>query len=114
MACSLFMDVHVPAAVTHQLRRRGVDVLTAQDDGAERTPDAELLERSTGLGRVMVTQDIRFRALAEDWQRAGRRFAGLAFGHQELTIGRMVKDLELISKCVSPGDVANQVIHLPI
>ena len=27
------MDVHVPQAITHQLRRRGVQVLTAQEDG---------------------------------------------------------------------------------
>ncbi len=30
MAVALYMDVHVHAAVTEQLRRRGVDVLTAQ------------------------------------------------------------------------------------
>lgn len=108
------MDVHVPAAVTHQLRRRGVLVLTAQDEGAERTPDAGLLEHSTALGRVKVTQDIRFRVRAEDCQRTGQPFAGLIYGHQDLTIGRMVKDLELISKCLSPEQVANQVVHLPL
>ena len=30
MAISLYMDVHIPQAITDQLRRRGVDVLTAQ------------------------------------------------------------------------------------
>jgi len=29
MSVSFYMDVHVPRAVTNQLRRRGVDVLTA-------------------------------------------------------------------------------------
>ena len=28
----LYLDVHVPAAIAAELRRRGVDVLTAQED----------------------------------------------------------------------------------
>jgi hypothetical protein len=36
------MDVHVPAAITHGLRRREVDVLTAQTDNARRLPDDAL------------------------------------------------------------------------
>jgi len=34
MAVGLYMDVHVRRAVTVGLRLRGVDVLTAQEDGA--------------------------------------------------------------------------------
>jgi hypothetical protein len=30
------MDVHVPLPITRGLRRRGVDVLTAQDDNTQR------------------------------------------------------------------------------
>jgi hypothetical protein len=33
MAVPLYMDVRVPQAITDQLRRRGVDVLTAIEDG---------------------------------------------------------------------------------
>src|SRR5438128_2547694 len=58
MATPLYMDVHVPKAVTNQLRRRGVDVLTAQEDHAQRLDDGQLLERSTELRRLLVTQDI--------------------------------------------------------
>lgn len=114
MALALFMDVHVPAALTYQLRRRGVDVLTAQEDNASRRPDAELLNRATELGRLMVTQDIRFRVLAEEWQGRQQPFAGLVYGHQTLTIGQLVTDLDLIANCLSTEDVAHQVIHLPL
>ncbi len=114
MALPLYMDVHVPAAVTFQLRRRGVDALTAQDDNASRRLDAELLTRATELGRLMVTQDIRFRVLAEEWQGRQQTFAGLVYGHQTLTIGQLVKDLNLIVNCLSAEDVAHQVIHLPL
>ena len=34
MSVELYMDVHVRRVVTDGLRSRGVDVLTAQEDGA--------------------------------------------------------------------------------
>ena len=82
MAVNLYMDVHVPRPITDQLRIRDVDVLTAQEDKAEHLPDGELLERASFLDRVIFTQDIRFKAMAESWQRDGRQFGGLIFGHQ--------------------------------
>src|SRR5258708_35862521 len=115
MSVALYMDVHVHAAVTEQLRRRGVDVVTAQDDGAIHLPDDQLLERSMTLGRVLFTHDIRFKVLAENWQRQGKPFAGLVWGHpMRLTIGRMVIDLELIAKASDPGDWQNVVDQLPL
>jgi hypothetical protein len=115
MAVALYMDVHVHLAVTEQLRRRGIDVLTAQEDGSTLLTDAELLARSTSLGRVLVTYDIRFKALAEDWQRQGTLFAGLVWGHpMRLTIGQIVLDLELISKTTEPADWINVVERLPL
>jgi hypothetical protein len=108
------MDVHIPQAITDQLRARGVDVLTAIEDGADQLPDDELLERARSVGRPLFTHDIRFKALAEDWQRQGRPFAGLMFGHQRGgTIGQYVRDLELIAKGSEPIDWLNTVEYLP-
>ncbi len=115
MPVSFYMDVHVPQPITEQLRLRGVDVLTAIEDGARELDDAGLLERARELGRVVFTQDIGFRALAEDWQREGRPFAGLLFGRQMgVTIGQFVKDLELIARASEPEEWANTVEYLPL
>lgn len=114
MAVSLYMDVHVPYAITAQLCNRGVDVLTAQEDGRDETDDDDLLERAAALSRVIFTQDIRFRVMAEDWQRTGRAFAGLLFGPQlGGTIGQYVADLELIAKLSEPREWQNVVEFLP-
>jgi Domain of unknown function (DUF5615) len=100
--------------ITEQLRRRGVDVLTAQEDGTLTLPDDQLLERSAQLGRVLFTQDIRFRALAEEWQRQGKPFSGLIFGHQlGGTIGQFVKDLEFIAQASELEDWLNMVEYIP-
>jgi hypothetical protein len=109
------MDVHVPQAITDQLRRRGVDVLTAIEDGAGELPDDELLERVRLLERVLFTQDIRFKAMAQSWQHQSKPFAGLIFGHQlGGTIGQYVKDLELIAQASEPDEWLNTVQYLPL
>jgi hypothetical protein len=114
MAVRLYLDVHVDKAIHDQLRLRGVDVLRAQDDDAAEKPDNELLQRATELGRLIFTHDIRFKALAEEWQRAGKQFAGLLFGNQlGVTVGTYVKDLELIAKVTDPTEWVSVVQHLP-
>jgi len=114
VAIALYMDVHVPQAITEQLRRRGIDILTAFDDETQELPDDQLLIRVTQLNRVLFTQDIRFRVLAETWQIEGKQFSGLIFGHQlGGTIGQFVKDLELIAKASEPDEWMNTVEYIP-
>src|ERR1700738_1257424 len=105
MPVSLSFDVHGPQSITDQRRRRNVDVLTAVEDGWAEKTDQELLDHARDLGRLLFTQDIRFKAFAEDSHREGRPFAGLVFGHQlGGTIGQYVKDLELIAKASDPAE----------
>ena len=114
MAIAFYMDVHIPQAITVQLRRRKVDVLTAFEDDTQKLPDSELLTRVTELNRVLFTQDIRFRVLAQTWQQEGKIFSGLIFGHQlDGTIGQFVKDLEFIAKASDLEDWVNVVEYIP-
>lgn len=114
MAVGLYMDVHVPRPISRQLRLRGVDVLTAQEDGRDTAPDEEILARATELGRLVFTQDALFRVRAEDWQRAGRPFLGLLFGPQlGATIGQYVEDLELIALVSELDEWSSLVQFLP-
>lgn len=48
------MDHHVPRAITNGLRLRGVDVITAAEDGAGELGDPVLLKRATELERGVV------------------------------------------------------------
>ncbi len=57
MSIGLYMDVHVPAPITRALLRRGVDVQTAQAEGATELPDDRLLDRATTLNRALFTRD---------------------------------------------------------
>jgi hypothetical protein len=75
------MDVHVPYAITTGLRLRGIDVLTSQEDHTTQLSDPDLLERASGLGRALFTQDRDFLRIASEWQQTGRSFAGIVYGH---------------------------------
>ena len=79
-----YMDVHVPRAITRELRLRGVPVFTAQDENTDELPDENVLEAATHLQCAVLTSDIGFREMAEEWQRTGRYFSGLFITRQLL------------------------------
>lgn len=109
------MDVHVRRAVTTGLRLRGVDVLTAQQDGHGRSPDSDLLDRATELGRILFSQDDDLLREAAERQANGQPFAGVVYAHQlKVSIGQCIADLELIAKVGEPEDFANRVEYLPV
>lgn len=109
------MDVHVRRAVTDGLRLRGIDVLTAQGDGATLLEDSDLLNRSTSLDRVLFTQDEDLLREAKRRQQAGEHFASVVYAHQlNITIAECIGDLEIIAKATGPDDWHDQIMFLPL
>jgi Domain of unknown function (DUF5615) len=108
------MDQHVPSAITAGLRQRGVDILTADEDGTAALDDDLLLDRATLLGRVLFSQDEDLLVIAHQRQQTGREFAGVVYAHQlAISVGQAVRDLELIAKALDPDDMRNRVEYLP-
>jgi len=115
VSIALYMDEHVHRAITTGLRLRGVDVLTAQEDGRRNTPDSVLLDRATELQRVLFSQDEDLLVEAKRRQTEGIPFGGVIYAHQlRATIGTCVRDLELIAKLAEPEDLLNRVEFLPL
>ena len=109
------MDVHVPAAITHGLRERGVDVLSAQEDGSAELEDADLLDRATAIGRALFSQDSDLLAEADRRQRSDIPFAGVIYAPQQaLSIRRFIEELETMAKAGEPDDTVNRVTYLPL
>jgi len=108
------MDHHVKSAVTRGLRTRGIDVVTAAEDGTEAMSDPKLLDRAIALYRVIFSQDEDFLAEAVRRQRAGEPFAGVIYAHQRnITIRQCIDDLQLIAEIMEPADMANWIEYLP-
>ena len=114
MPVSLFMDHNVRRPITAGLQLRGVDVLTALQDGSEELEDPELLDRATALGRVLYSEDTDFLGEGARRQREGIDFAGMVYGHQSLRVRVCIDDLELIAKASEPEDLRGQVLYLPL
>ena len=115
MSIRLYVDVQVRRAITEGLRLRGVDVLTAQEDGAREFDDPDLLDRATALGRVLFTQDDDLLREANRRQQTGEAFAGVLYAHQlNVTIGQCITDLELIAQASEPAEWINRTEYLPL
>jgi predicted nuclease of predicted toxin-antitoxin system len=115
MSVRLYLDEHVNGAVKDGLRRDGIDVLTAQEDGRTGYPDPELLLRATELGRVLVTFDQDYLALAARSQRSGERFCGVIFEHlEDVVVGKLIDDLKCVAYCLEQSEMENQIFYLPL
>lgn len=115
MTVAFYMDVHVRRAISDGLRRAGVDVLTAQDDGCATLSDPELLDRATEIGRVLFSQDDDLLREATERQASKRSFAGVVYAHQlRITVGQAIRDLQLIAEVYESGDIADRIEFLPL
>ncbi len=115
MAVRLYMDQHVPGPITKSLRLRGVDVITAYEDGASELEDSALLDRTTELGRVLFTQDNDFLAEGTYRQRNEIPFAGVIYAHQrDVPMGVCIEDLAIITQVENPEDLMNNVLFIPL
>lgn len=109
------MDVHVPRSIVTALRRRGVDVLTAQEDGSARIDDPALMDRATELNKVLFSQDDDLLQEAARRQTERINFSGLIYTHQlRLSISECVEDLALLAQALDPPEMHNRVEFLPL
>ncbi len=111
----LYADECAHGAVIEALRRRGVDVLTAQEDGREGEPDPSVLDRAGELGRVLFTQDDDLLAEATARQRMGVPFCGVIYARQRyVPIRSCIEDLEVIAGACEPEEFRDRVEFLPL
>lgn len=115
MPLRLLMDVHVRSQVTDGLRERGIDVLTAQEDGADLLPDNLLLDRAGELGRVLISQDKDLLVETARRLRNGIPFPGIIFARQTRISDRQaIQDLELICGVYEPAEFRDRVEYIPL
>jgi predicted nuclease of predicted toxin-antitoxin system len=108
-AIRFYADQHYPAPVTAGLRRRGIDVLTAQDAGRCGADDPDQLAFAAGLGRVFLTFDSDFLAIHQ----SGVTHAGIVWcPATKYSIGELIRMLVLLHAIVAAGEMANHVEYL--
>jgi hypothetical protein len=107
-----YADEHVHQGITAGLRLRGMDVVTAQERGQRNTDDEILLATATGEGRLMLTNDVDFLRLHNEWMTAGKTHAGIVFWPQRFPIGEAIRRIRLYATPTDAADAANTVRYL--
>lgn len=109
------MDVHVPRAITAGLRARGIEVITAQEDGSATLPDPELLDRAGALSAVLFSRNDDLLTEAAARQRRGEDFTTVVYAHQlGLGIGECIEDFSLVAEVSQPDEWRQRIVFLPL
>jgi len=104
-----FLDEHVAEPVAVGLRGRGLDVLTVRESGRKGQSDDLQLAFAHDAGRMIVTQDADYLALANE----GRLHAGIAFiPSGRIPIGSLIRALATLHQEQSADQVRGMVIYL--
>ncbi len=104
-----YADQHFPQPVVEGLRRRGIDVLTAQDASRCGHSDSDQLAFATANDRVILSFDTDFLAL----HHAGTAHAGIAWcPATKYSIGELIQMLVLLHAVVSFDEMREHVEHL--
>ena len=115
MTVRYYFDHHIHNAIVAALQSAGVDCLTAEDDGRAAERDPKLLDRSTALGRVLVSNDSDFFEIAKERWATGRTFAGIIRLKQDLmTIGEAIEELHLIAVATEAEEWVDRLMFLPM
>ncbi len=103
-------DEHVHAATIAGLRRRGMDVVTAQERGLCGVDDEILLALASSEGRLVLTYDTDFLRIHAQWLISGKSHAGIVFWRgNERPIGGAIRVIIHYAIHTSPMDAANVV-----
>jgi hypothetical protein len=102
------MDEHVSPAVSAALRRRGVDVLTAQQANMLGAPDDLHLTLAVRESRTVFTHDADFLRL----HAAEHPHRGIVYAPQRTAPGTVVRGLMIVYEVLRPEDMVNHVEFL--
>lgn len=105
-----YADENVANAVVQALRKRGMDVVTVSDRVRRGTDDASLLAESLADGRLLLTNDQDFLALAADAAVQQAVFAPIFYWpQQKRRVGDLVNRIIQEASQVSYSDACSRV-----
>lgn len=109
----LYLDENVDRRVADGLRRRGVEALTAVEEGTLGSSDQRQLAHAAARGAALVTHDHHFLALAAAMARGGQSHAGIIFIElRRLGIGECIRRLALCVDLLDAESMRDRVEFL--
>lgn len=104
------------ADLIHALRIRGVDLVTALEQGMIRRDDADHLELATAQGRVLYSFNVRdFQRLHTEYLKHDKHHAGIILAQQQrYNIGEQMRRLLRIIARLSAEEMADSLLFLSV
>jgi hypothetical protein len=111
----LYADANIHGPVIDGLIRRGWDLVRAVDAYPEGTDDDIHFERAATEGRVLVSNDMDMKNLAEKWFEERRHFTGLIWWpkehHRHMRVGDFLAAFEELAEKDDPFQ-AYPIVHI--
>jgi predicted nuclease of predicted toxin-antitoxin system len=107
-----YADENLKQGVIEGLRRRGMDLVTAEDRGQRATEDDVLLATATAERRLLLTNDADFLRIHSEWMTAGRHHAVIVFWAQERPVGEVIRRVLRYARQSTADVVADTVKYL--
>jgi hypothetical protein len=103
------LDEHLWNALASGLRLRSIDAITVHEAGRRSASDRDHLAWAIDNGRVIVTHDDDYLALAARVE----RHAGIPFCKADkYTLGGLLREIEILHAELTAEDWANRVVFL--
>ena len=110
-------DENFDSAILRGLLRRNavLDIIRVQDHGLSNTEDPLILEWAAQNDRIVLSHDLRTMPDFA-YQRVARqqKMPGLVVMRPDIRVGIAINDILLIANCLSPQEIANGVLRLPL
>jgi hypothetical protein len=113
VALRLYADECVNGRIVIGLRRRGVDVVTAEDEHLLSRSDRDQMVHAAALGRVFVTSDRDFFPIADDLMGRQAPFLGMFFIQPRATIGDAVRIIAEAAMNLELSAMQNRIEWVP-
>jgi len=109
----LYADECVNGRIVIGLRRRGVDIVTSEDQGLISASDSDQMTRAIALGRTLVTCDHDFFTITNDLMTRQAPFPGIFFIQPRATIGEAVRIIAEAAKVLDAPTMESRIEWVP-
>lgn len=109
MQPKFYADENVPIAVSKALKKRGINIITAQESGMLKQDDNVHLSFAISEKRAIITHDSDFLKLA---MKESNHF-GILFFTKQVSIGQAIEEIEQVYLAYNAEELYGVVLFLP-
>lgn len=104
----IYADENIERSVIEGLRRRGIEVISADELGFYGKPDEFHVRKASEMKAVILTHDNDFLIMADRFDHSG-----IIFSHSKnVSIGQCIRGVELIVNVLTNKDMRNHIEFL--